>query len=45
MSKTQATIVIARMPILPFVKQEAKAESKQDPMEPPPSMIQKQTAT
>ena len=40
MSKTQAASVIARMPILPFVKQEAKAESKQDPVEPPPSMIQ-----
>ena len=33
------------MLILPFVKQEAKAESKQDPVEPPPSMIQEQTAT
>ena len=41
--KTQATSVITRMPILPFVKQEAKAESKQDPVEPPPSTIQEQT--
>ena len=41
MSKTQATSVIARMLTLPFVKQEAKAESKQDP---PLSMIQEQTA-
>ena len=45
MSKTQATNIIARMPILPFVKQEAKAESKQDPVESLPSTSQDQTAT
>ena len=44
MSKTQAASVIARMPILPFVKQEAKAESKQDPAEPYPSATQEQIA-
>ena len=44
MSKTQAASVIARMPILPFVKQEAKAESKQDPAEPHPSTTQEQIA-
>ena len=41
MSKTQAS-VIARMPILPFVKQEAKAECKQDLVEPRPSRTQEQ---
>ena len=45
MSKTQATSVITRMLILPFLKQKAKEESKQDPVEPSPSMIQEQTAT
>ena len=40
MSKTQAAGVIARMPIVSFVKQEAKAESKQDPVEPLPSTTQ-----
>ena len=43
MSKTQAASVIARMLILPFVKQEAKAESKQDLAEPLPSTTQEQT--
>ena len=45
MSKTQAAGVIARMLILPFVKQEAKAESKQDPVEPLSSTTQEWTAT
>ena len=45
MNKTQAASVIARMLILPFVKQEAKAESKQDLVEPSPSTIQEHTAT
>ena len=45
MSKTQAASVIARMPILPFIKREAKAESKQDPAEPHPSATQEQIAT
>ena len=44
MSKTQAASVIARMLILPFVKQEAKAESKQDLAEPLPNTTQEQTA-
>ena len=44
MSKTQAANVIARMPILPLVKQEEKAESKQDPAEPCPSTTQEQIA-
>ena len=44
MSKTQAASVIARMPILPFVKQETKAESKQDPAEPCPSATQEHIA-
>ena len=44
MSKTQAASVIARMPILPFIKQEAKAESKQDLAEPHPSTTQEQIA-
>ena len=44
MSKTQAASVIARMQILPFIKQEAKAESKQDPAEPHSSTTQEQIA-
>ena len=44
MSKTQAASVIARMLILPLVKQEAKAESKQDLAEPLPSTTQEQIA-
>ena len=44
LSKTQAASVIARMPILPFVKQEAKAESKQDLAEPHPSTTLEQIA-
>ena len=44
MSKTQAASVIAKMPILPLVKQEAKVESKQDLAEPLPSTTQKQIA-
>ena len=44
MCKTQAASVIARMPILPFVKQEVKAESKQDLAEPLSSTIQEWTA-
>ena len=44
MSKTQAASVIARMPILPLVRQEAKAESKQDLAEPLPSTTQEQIA-
>ena len=44
MNKTQAASVIARMPILPLVKQEAKAESKQDLAEPLPSTTQEQIA-
>ena len=42
MSKTQAASVIARMLILPLVRQEAKAESKQDLAEPLPSTTQEQ---
>ena len=42
-SKTQAASVIVRM-ILPFVKQEAKAESKQDLAEPLPSTTQERIA-
>ena len=44
MSKTQAASVIARMSILPLVRQEAKAESKQDPAEHCPSTTQEQIA-
>ena len=44
MSKTQAVSVIARMPILPLVRQETKTESKQDPAEPRPSTTQEQIA-
>ena len=44
MSKMQAAGVIARMLILPFVKQEAKAESKQESVEPHPSTTQEQIA-
>ena len=44
MSKTQAASVIARMLILPLVKQEAKAESKQDPTEPLLGTTQEQIA-
>ena len=44
MSKTQAASAIARMLILPFVKQETKAESKQHPAEPHPSATQEQIA-
>ena len=44
MSKTQVASIIARMPILPFVKQEAKAESKQDPAESHPRTTQDQIA-
>ena len=36
MKKMQATNVITRMPILPFVKQEIKAEGKQAPDQPLP---------
>ena len=41
MSKTQAASIIARMLILPLVRQEAKAESKQDLAEPLPSTTQR----
>ena len=44
MSKMQAASVIARMPILPFVKQEAKAGNRQDLVEPLPSATQERTA-
>ena len=42
MSKIQAANVVARIPILPFLKQEAKVENKQEPtmektMQPVPS--------
>ena len=44
MSKIQAVNVVARMPILPFLKQETKMENKQDPaMEPVPSMSHEQS--
>ena len=44
MKKTQATNVITRMPILPFVKQEIKAEGKQAPDQPLPRTSQDQGA-
>ena len=44
MRKTQAVNVIARMPILPFVKQEVKAEGKQTPDQPLPRTSQDQGA-
>ena len=44
MSKIQAASVITRMPILPFVRQEAKAENKQDLAELLPSTTQEQIA-
>ena len=40
MRKTQAANVITRMPILPFVKQEIKAEGKQAPDQPLPGTSQ-----
>ena len=48
MSKVQAANVVARMPILPFLKQEAKAENKQEltmekAMEPVPSTSREQS--
>ena len=48
MSKVQAANVIARMPIVPFLKQEAKVENKQEPamekaIEPVPSTSRKQS--
>ena len=44
MKKTQAANVITRMPILPFVKQEIKAEGKQTPDPPLPGTSQDQGA-
>ena len=44
MKKMQATNVITKMPILPFVKQEIKAEGKQAPDQPLPGTSQDQGA-
>ena len=44
MKKMQATNVITRMPILPFIKQEIKAEGKQVPDQPLPRTSQDQGA-
>ena len=44
MKKMQAANVIARMPILPFVKQEIKAEGKQAPDQPFSRTLQDQGA-
>ena len=44
MKKMQATNVIAKMPILPFIKQEIKAEGKQAPDQPLPRTLEDQGA-